>query len=659
VIFKKITIFILLLFASPLANLICDAGDLPCYDLLIIDGQGRQVGYSPNSGNVVEEIPQGTYTREAPEDLAPYNWLDIGMPHQGIYILYIIGKDTGTYSVSINAFDQKSNATQQLLKGNIHPGEIKKMCVNYTPVVGGITKVFEDETPPITTFITSGLEFEVMNTAYISSSTALSFNAYDPVIGQGASGVNYTQYAIDGGAWQRYTSSFTITTDGPHTIQYNSVDNAGNSETIHTINIVVTSILDYVLAAAQNITLCGKSDIAGNIRSNSAILIQDRATVEGTVIGNSVQVLGKATVQGGIIQNAAPINMTPFDVGVLASSATFHNNNALIPVTWQGQRPIDSKGRLFIHDKDTLILSTGTYYFTGMDFTGKSSIQSNGPVTIVCAGDIHMLGNTNVNTQGSASHFAILVTTPVANDPDDETWTDNDSNDFNIFNTMIQDSNCNICCFDDLKIDTHRMITSCKNRSDKNAVIHIGGIAQINAIIYAPLSRVCETGNICYKGTIDAREISITGNGTITPIATVAISTTTTVLARPAPIPPTKPEGFTKSKELFAAAMVNADPDFVLHDLYAYPNPARNVNPKIHVELGIADEVEIRIYNTAGELVHSVELPGGNATIMNGKYAYEYAWNTSGIASGVYIYLVRAKKDDKTIQIMKKVALLK
>jgi hypothetical protein len=53
--------------------------------------------------------------------------------------------------------------------------------------------------------------------------------------------------------------------------------------------------------------------------------------------------------------------------------------------------------------------------------------------------------------------------------------------------------------------------------------------------------------------------------------------------------------------------------------------------------------LEIGIYNIAGEFVHSTELYG-MPVIVNDKYAYEYTWDISDIASGVYIYTIRAKK---------------
>jgi cytochrome c len=44
------------------------------------------------------------------------------------------------------------------------------------------------------------------------------------------SGVESTQYSVDGGAWVAYTAPFTVPADGVHVIRYRSVDIAGNVE---------------------------------------------------------------------------------------------------------------------------------------------------------------------------------------------------------------------------------------------------------------------------------------------------------------------------------------------------------------------------------------------------------------------------------------------
>ena len=95
-------------------------------------------------------------------------------------------------------------------------------------------QIFVDETPPVTSICVEG------NTVYLS--------AYDPVVpDQLVSGVKEIYYRIDGGATQIYwsavdpdnaTGPFTVP-EGVHTVEYWSVDFAGNEETHHTREVVV------------------------------------------------------------------------------------------------------------------------------------------------------------------------------------------------------------------------------------------------------------------------------------------------------------------------------------------------------------------------------------------------------------------------------------
>jgi len=191
---KKHLLFVLMVI---LQEIFCYSEEYPCYELLLIDGQGRMVGYNPTYGNIVEEIPQGTYTEESFPGIPVYKWLDIGQPSEGKYILYVIGKDTGAYEISFTAFDKNANDIQKVLTGEIFPGEIKKIFIDYTPEVGGITHIFEDNTPPVTEIEVGGPKFEAFGVNYISKSTKICFNSTDPIVVEGASGVKYTEYRID------------------------------------------------------------------------------------------------------------------------------------------------------------------------------------------------------------------------------------------------------------------------------------------------------------------------------------------------------------------------------------------------------------------------------------------------------------------------------
>ncbi|MFH1723862.1 MAG: T9SS type A sorting domain-containing protein, partial [Elusimicrobiota bacterium] len=95
------------------------------------------------------------------------------------------------------------------------------------------------------------------------------------------------------------------------------------------------------------------------------------------------------------------------------------------------------------------------------------------------------------------------------------------------------------------------------------------------------------------------------------------------------------------------AAALGPDASFALRDMYVFPNPAvGGVVPTIHVAVGIADKVTVRIYNIAGQQVHQATMEGTPPVINDGsgpKYAYEYAWS-GRIPSGVYLYTMEAEK---------------
>lgn len=102
-----------------------------------------------------------------------------------------------------------------------------------------------------------------------------------------------------------------------------------------------------------------------------------------------------------------------------------------------------------------------------------------------------------------------------------------------------------------------------------------------------------------------------------------------------------------------------ADPTFKLNDIYSYPNPAKKTNPTIRVEVGIADSVDIKIFNIALDQIDSIYITDV-PKVINNKYAYEYEWNVSGTASGIYIYTVVAEKREETpIKVIRKMTVIK
>ncbi|WP_291416806.1 ThuA domain-containing protein [Actinophytocola sp.] len=55
----------------------------------------------------------------------------------------------------------------------------------------------------------------------------------------GGSGLDHTEYTVDGGAWTPYTEPFSVSGDGTHQVQYRSADTAGNVEDAKALSVKV------------------------------------------------------------------------------------------------------------------------------------------------------------------------------------------------------------------------------------------------------------------------------------------------------------------------------------------------------------------------------------------------------------------------------------
>ena len=81
------------------------------------------------------------------------------------------------------------------------------------------------------------------------SAVNISLSAID---NSGGSGVSQTQYKIDTGSWQTYSTPFSVSTDGVHTVYYKSLDVAGNWETEKSTPVKIDSISPTGSLAIQN-----------------------------------------------------------------------------------------------------------------------------------------------------------------------------------------------------------------------------------------------------------------------------------------------------------------------------------------------------------------------------------------------------------------------
>ncbi|NLI09849.1 MAG: T9SS type A sorting domain-containing protein, partial [Elusimicrobia bacterium] len=98
--------------------------------------------------------------------------------------------------------------------------------------------------------------------------------------------------------------------------------------------------------------------------------------------------------------------------------------------------------------------------------------------------------------------------------------------------------------------------------------------------------------------------------------------------------------------------------EFAAGRIFVAPNPARGGdNPIFHIETGIADSVEIRIYGVGGELVKKHTIIG-SPNISSPDYAYRWEWSGAK-TSGVYFYTIESRKGSGKIKKQGKFAVIK
>jgi len=158
-----------------------------------------------------------------------------------------------------------------------------------------------------------------------------------------------------------------------------------------------------------------------------------------------------------------------------------------------------------------------------------------------------------------------------------------------------------------------------------NGKVELGGSATLAATLYAPQVLMTLGGNPALTGHYFAGSAALDGNSAIT--AQAAPSSRTRIMAVAGT------SGY---------ATVQAIATFQPGEWYAFPNPSKTGAVTFHFECGVADNAEVVVYDISGHKVHEGNM--GAASIINGKYAYRHIWNVNNTASGVYIYILRAKK---------------
>lgn len=299
--------------------------------------------------------------------MATYYTLDGGV--QQTYTNYIEVSAQGNHSITFWSVDKA---------GNVETQHTQNITINTTP--------------PTTTASDSGT---VGNNGWYTSNVQVTLSATDP---NGSAYVLATYYAVDGGAQQTYTGSFTVSGDSAsHTIVYWSVDLAGNTETPNTATIKID-------ATPPTLAFGTPSPAANAAGWNN--------TVVGVPYTTSDATSGVATATPGspisISTQGANQKATVTVTDVAGNSASFTSPAANIdltpPVTTA--TPSGTLGNSRIYTGNVTVALSATDNLSGVATTyytlDGGTLQTNNGTPIAIAGSSsHTLTYYSVNVAGN------------------------------------------------------------------------------------------------------------------------------------------------------------------------------------------------------------------------------------------------------------------
>lgn len=244
--------------------------------------------------------------------------------------------DNPTENISLNYEKISTEFIPQNSNGS--PGQPITSC--WDIVQGGCTAAVLDITPPTTTAVLSGT---VGTNNWYVSPVSVTLSATDNL-----SGVAATSYSLDGDSHTTYSTPFTITGDGNHTLTFNSTDNAGNQEVSNTRHIAIDTTPPVVTGTA-NMTVNANGWYKHPLQvswtgtdATSGVASCNTATVYSGPDGSAIAIVGHCTDNAGNIgsgtitikyDSTPPVLKVPSDVTTVfptsASGAvvTFSNTN--------------------------------------------------------------------------------------------------------------------------------------------------------------------------------------------------------------------------------------------------------------------------------------------------------------------------------------------
>jgi len=544
------------------------------------------------------------------------------------------------------------------------------------------SELWVDATAPVTELSISGARHDADGLIYITKDSGIVLTAADPVSNETASGVLLTKYRVDGGNWQVYAGSFTITAEGRHTLEFHSLDRVQNTEAMKIAALAVDNTPPAtnvtlgepkfeafglpVLTPAAPITLAAADVVSAEVASGLKSISYETVNVasgdssvhnytapftlpQGTYdlrfwsvdnLGNTEQYkqirFSVSTFQNDSLQAVGGLDMS----GTADISGAVKSNASV---------ELGGNARILGDVEASTITLTGKAQITGQQFIGQA-VLSPEPIFL----------GTIAGSGGNSIPAAYLVDGKlVASSQAELTLTTGTyylkGIELSGGSKVRIEGQVDIMVAGDISLSGGSSLNAGGTASKLNIFVNtpssitVTGGGDLLARVYAPYAHMKLAGNGLLGGHYFVRTAVLSGTGNIIQAGETLPQTTAA----------TGDSGGKKRVSAMAAGdgsySVLSGPDsaFRLGEVYVFPNPAlRGAAPVLHIETGIADRVKITFYTVSGRQAHQTTLTGAPAALDDGNglsYAYEYIWRDN-IPSGVYYYHIEAEKGGQKIK---------
>jgi pimeloyl-ACP methyl ester carboxylesterase len=294
--------------------------------LHLYDDFGNHTGISTTTGHLEENIPGSRYRTygelkliEAPASTTLRLVMNGYAP--GSFTLDI-EKKLGEVVIASTTFAAIPSSTTTIAmitvpqRGNIEDASPLVVDVDgngtsdmtLDPVIGEI--VLPDFTPPLTVASASGT---LGANNWYTSSVAVTLSATDT-----GSGIQSTQYSLNGGiTWNAYVTPLIVTNEGSTTLQYYSIDKAGNREATSALNIKIDKTAPKASISVDPTTKDLKIEGSDNLGTTAVVKNGDTYTITDTA-GHTTKLFFQKTFTGNRL-TYAKLTKVQYDNGTIVT----------------------------------------------------------------------------------------------------------------------------------------------------------------------------------------------------------------------------------------------------------------------------------------------------------------------------------------------------